>query len=177
MAREPFWGKITSIERKHQFILGIYFSNGNFPPRIFSDFSRRTLFLEKLLSSNEGLPQSSYFFRVSAWTQLLLFRSSYFFRAAAFSIFYFFRTISSSQQLFSRKATFSERNFYLAATSPELVALQNSYIFETATFLVGRLVQNKDTHRRVTFLKQLLLHSINFFRRVTFQQRYFSNKF
>ena len=140
--------------------MGIYFSNGNFPPRIFSDFSRRTLFLEKLLSSNEGLPQSSYFFRVSAWTQLLLFRSSYFFRAAAFSIFYFFRTKFLPSRYFSRISSSLER-----------------YIFETATFLVGRLVQNKDTHRRVTFLKQLLLHSINFFRRVTFQQRYFSNKF
>ena len=61
---------------------------------------------------------SSYFFRVTIFTQQLLFRSSYFFRAAAF----YEELLSRNSRVFTAVtffsiAIFSERKFYRAASS------------------------------------------------------------
>ena len=58
----------------------------------------------------------SHFFRVTTSRKHLLFRISYLFRADPFFEHLLFQDIHYLQQLFFRITTFSERNFYRAAT-------------------------------------------------------------
>ena len=96
------WGRI-SIKGKHKF--NFFFSNGNFPSRICSDFFRTALFLEKLLLHSKQLTRAAtlLFFRVTASTQLH-FWSSYFIRAATCQNSHFFTAVFFPKyQLFQSK--------------------------------------------------------------------------
>ena len=81
----------------------------------------------------------SNFFRVTTSTQQLLFRSSCFFRAASFFFeeFLFQSSDFFRSSYFCRIATFSERNFYRAATFWEKKVLWGSYFSKELPFRGG----------------------------------------
>lgn len=155
-------GKIISIKRKHQFNLVIYFSNGDFSPRIYSNVSWTALFSEKLLSSQYALPHSSHFFRVTMLAHALLFWSSCFLIAATFLNCYFFRKITSSQKFLSKQLLSYQ-------TSTEQLLLENRYLilqcsqsFETSDF------QWRNLFRKNIPLEALIFRSTYFCTASTF---------
>ena len=122
--RKPLW-KIISIKRNQWSNLFLFFSNSDFPSRMYCDFYRTTLFLERLL-----------FHTFSEW---LLRHSSHIFGADIFSeqlLFSPFSEQSLSQQLFFQNSFFSEQKFYRVATSWEWEVFYGSYFLEQLFFLV-----------------------------------------
>ena len=123
--RKPLW-KIISIKRNQWSNLFLFFSNSDFPSRMYCDFYRTTLFLERLLFhtfSEWLLRHSSYIFGADIFSEQLLF--SPFSEQPLFQRSYFFRI-----------ASFSERKFYRAATSWEWEVLSGSYFLEQLFFPV-----------------------------------------
>ena len=161
--------------------MGIRFSSGDFPHRIYSDILSTALFSEKLLSSQQGLPQSSYFFMVTISTQLLLFWTSNLFRLLI--SWYFFRIITSSQQLFCQNSYFPEQTFCWAATSWEQVVLQGSLLFaKQPLFWWRNLFRIKIPKEELVFRsiyfraasdfpEQLLFQQMCFFKRGSFSDQ------
>ena len=115
--------------------------------------------------------------------QLYFWKNVFFtlFQSNCFDTSYFLGVVISSDQLLFLISSFSR-----AVASPQQLFFQNSYLIRakllssshflrigsclgqyfvwTATFLVEKLVQNKDIYRRATLLKQVLPHCINIYR-------------
>ena len=108
------------------------FSNCDFPSCIFSDYFSTALFSKEATSS--------HFFRVTASTQQLLFRSSYFFRAAAS-----LRSSDSERVISLQQFFFSEYLIFRSETSTEQQILENrkftQLLFGTATFIEKELLK------------------------------------
>ena len=105
----PGWGnilgKIISIKRNHKSNL-FSFSNSDFLFRMFCDFFRTTLFLEKLLLQTFSewlLRHNSYLFGTAIFSKQLIF--SPFLEQSRFRSSYFIRIASFLEQKFYRAAT------------------------------------------------------------------------
>ena len=125
-----YQGKGTSREELFELnvitsLIWDFFSNGDFPSGIFSDFFRTVLFLEKLLfhistttSTHQLLFRRIYFFRPAAFFKEHRFRKSHFLAAVIFSEYLSFRNETSTEQPLCEN-----RKFFRAAT------FRNSYLF------------------------------------------------
>ena len=139
---EPLGGTIP-IKRNHQFNLGFFFSNSDFPSGIFSDFFRTALFSANLLLHTS----------LTTWTQQLFFPSIYFFKAAPFLRSSVFKRVISSQQLF-----FLEYITFRNETSTVQPLCENRKFFRAVTFrssffFSGLIFQNKDIYRRAPLIE------------------------
>ena len=105
---------------------------------------------------------SSGFFRVTTWTQQLLFRGSYFFRTSA--VFSFFRTVTFSQELFFQNSFFFGAKILQSSHFLRIGGSLQQLLCGTAIFS-EELFRIKISKKRATFSKQVLLHSINLFRK------------
>ena len=118
-----------------------------------------------------GEASSLYFFRVTASTQQLLFRSSYSFRAATVFEEFLFRNsrFFAAVIFFQNSCIFRVK--HLPSSQFLRIVLQDICFVGTATFLMKEVVKILSC--------QVLLHSDNFFRADTFstkalfQKRYF----
>ena len=117
-----------------------------------------------------GEATSAHFFRVN--TQQLLFRRSFFLRLGAF----FWGAPSTEQSLlhssyFSRIATFSEWNFYQAATSSESDGYLGQLLVGTATFSAEELLSIKRPTKDLRYFQKTFLSIA-----VSFSQQNFSEE-
>ena len=110
--RKPLW-KIISIKHNQWSNLFLFFSNSDFPSRMYCDFYRTTLFLERLL-----------FHTFSEW---LLRHSSHIFEADIFSEQLLFSPLS--EQLLFAAVTFSEELLFQNVNSREQPLLEKEKFF------------------------------------------------
>ena len=125
--RKPLW-KIISIKCNQWSNLFLFFSNSDIPSRMYCDFYRTTLFLERLLFhtfSEWLLPQSSCCF--------LLFQNSHFF--VIFSEELLFQNANSTEQPLLEKEKFFMavifRNSCFSLFRMKL--FKNNYFFKAVT--------------------------------------------
>ena len=140
--------------------MDFFFSNGDLPTGIFSDFFSTALFSEMLLL-HASLTTS---------TQQLLFQSIYFFRAAAFLRSSGFDRVISSQQWFFQNTYFLGTKLLPGSYFVRKGNSLGQLLFGTATFLMVQLPRIKISTEELLWSKQVLLYSISFFRRATFSK-------